>query len=116
MPREQQTPGSQLSREQPIIGGNKARGSIQDLPLAFEEMGASSRQAEWGDLNIALETMPAGLDTAPIFVGLPDDRCQCPHWGYVTNGRMRISYRDHDEVVSAGDAYYMAPWPYCDFR
>lgn len=85
------------------------RGSIQDLPLAFEEMGASSRQAEWGDLNIAFETMPAGLDTAPIFVGLPDDRCQCPHWGYVMKGRMRIQYKDHDEVVGAGDAYYMAP-------
>jgi hypothetical protein len=45
----------------------------------------------------------------PLFKGLPDDRCQCPHWGYVLKGRMRIRYPDHDEIIEAGDAYYMVP-------
>jgi hypothetical protein len=85
------------------------RGSKQDLPIAFEGAGFSSRQVEWGELNVALETAPAGLDTAPYFVGLSDDRCQCPHWGYVVRGRFRVRYADHEEVVSAGDAYYLAP-------
>jgi hypothetical protein len=60
-------------------------------------------------MNVALETFPAGLDTAPIFKGLPDDRCQCPHWGYVLKGRMRIRYPDREEVIEAGDAYYLEP-------
>jgi hypothetical protein len=85
------------------------RGSKHDLPVAMEEMGVSSRQVEWGDMNVALESFPAGLDTAPIFKGLPDDRCQCPHWGYVIRGRMRVRYRDREEVLSAGDTYYLSP-------
>jgi hypothetical protein len=60
-------------------------------------------------MNVAWETFPAGLDAAPLFKGLPDDRCQCPHWGYVLKGRVRIRYKDHEEVLEAGDTYYMEP-------
>ena len=85
------------------------RGSKHDLPVAFDGAGVVSRQAEWGDLNVALETFPAGTDPSPLFKGLPDDRCPCPHWGYVVRGRFRVRYRDREEVVHAGDAYYMPP-------
>jgi hypothetical protein len=83
------------------------RGSKHDLPVAFEGTSMVSRQAEWGDLNVALETFPIGTDPSPLFKGLPDDRCPCPHWGYVVRGRFRVRYRDREEVVNAGDAYYM---------
>ena len=85
------------------------RGSKQDLPIVEEGEGFFSRQAEWGDMNVALEAFPGGFDAAPFFKGLPDDRCQCPHWGYVLKGRGRIRYADHEEVISAGDAYYLEP-------
>lgn len=85
------------------------RGSKRDLPVAFDEMGTSSRQAEWGEMNVAIETAPAGGDTAAIFRGLPDNRCQCPHWGYVIRGRLRIRYKDREETLTAGDAYYLPP-------
>jgi hypothetical protein len=85
------------------------RASKRELPVAFEGDGVVSRLAEWGEMNVALETLPGGTDTAPIFKGLPDDRCQCPHWGYVLKGRMRIRYPDREEVIEAGDAYYMEP-------
>ena len=85
------------------------RGSKHDLPVAFDRAGVISRQAEWGDLNVALERFPAGTDLSPLFQGLPEDRCQCPHWGYLLRGRLRVRYRDHEELVNAGDAYYMAP-------
>jgi hypothetical protein len=85
------------------------RGSMHDVPVAFEASGVVLREAEWGDMNAGLECFPAGTDTAPIFKGLPDDRCQCPHWGYVLKGRLRVRYADHEEVLRAGDAYYMAP-------
>ena len=36
-------------------------------------------------------------------------RCGRPHWGYVIRGVVRVAYPDHDELISAGDAYYVAP-------
>jgi hypothetical protein len=43
------------------------RGSKHDLPVAFEGTSMVSRQVEWGDLNVALETFPAGTDPSPLF-------------------------------------------------
>ncbi len=85
------------------------RGSKQDIPTTVDAGGVVIHEAEWGEMNVALESFPAGLVTAPLFKGLPDDRCQCPHWGYVVKGQVRLIYKDHEEVVSAGDAYYLAP-------
>jgi|SRR3954451_8990710 hypothetical protein len=49
------------------------------------------------------------IDATPLMKGLPDDRCPCPHWGYVLKGRMTFRFADHDEVVEAGDAFYLPP-------
>ena len=35
----------------------------------------------WAGLAVGLIEMPAGTDFTPLFEGLPDDACQCPHWG-----------------------------------
>jgi hypothetical protein len=85
------------------------RGSKQDLPVSMDMGGVVIREVEWGDLNVAVENFPAGTDSAPIFKGLPDDRCQCPHWGYVITGQLRVKYKDHEEIINAGDAYYLTP-------
>src|SRR5215207_5568096 len=49
------------------------------------------------------------IDATPLLQGLPDDRCQCPHWGYVLKGKMTARYADRDEVFEAGDAFYTPP-------
>jgi hypothetical protein len=49
------------------------------------------------------------IDGAPLLKGLPDDRCPCPHWGYVLKGRVTYRFADHDEVFEGGDAYYLPP-------
>ena len=49
------------------------------------------------------------IDGTPLMKGLPDDRCQCPHWGYVVSGRATFRYADHEEVFEAGDAFYLPP-------
>lgn len=46
-------------------------------------------------------------DLAPLMKGLPDDRCQCPHWGYVFEGSIAFDFGDHVEVYEAGDAFYV---------
>lgn len=67
------------------------------------------REAEWGEMRVGYETYLEDFDDAWLLKGLPNDRCQCPHWGYLLSGRMTVRYADHDEVVEAGDVYYMAP-------
>ncbi len=89
------------------------RGSKRDLPVAAEfdtpDGHVTLREVEWGDMNVALENFPAGTDTAPLFKGLQDDRCQCPHWGYVVKGKFRVIYGDREETLSTGDTYYLQP-------
>jgi len=79
------------------------------MPATVDMGGVLIRELEWGEMNVALEHFPAGAVTAPLFKGLPGDRCQCPHWGYLLKGSMRVFYKDHEEVIHAGDAYYLAP-------
>ena len=42
---------------------------------------------------------------------LPGGACQCPHWGYVIEGRMRFVFGDHEEVYEAGDVLSTARSP-----
>ena len=49
------------------------------------------------------------IDATPMLKGLPDDRCQCPHWGYVLKGKMTMRFADREEVYEAGDAFYAPP-------
>jgi glyoxylate utilization-related uncharacterized protein len=51
----------------------------------------------------------ADMDPAPFFQGLPDDRCQCPHWGYVIKGKITFRFADREETYEEGDAYYVPP-------
>src|SRR4051812_38720538 len=62
-----------------------------------------------GDFTVGFEQFNADIDSAPFFVGLPDDRCQSPHWGYLMAGEITFRFVDHDETYRAGDAYYAPP-------
>jgi hypothetical protein len=82
---------------------------LDGLPITFEDGGVRLRQIEWGDLNVAVEQIPAGLDMTPLLKGLPDDRCQCPHWGFVLAGQFRVKYARHEETIRAGEVYHLPP-------
>ena len=49
------------------------------------------------------------IDATPLLKGAPDDRCQCPHWGYVVKGSLTFRYADREEVFETGDAFYTPP-------
>jgi hypothetical protein len=85
--------------------------SREDVPLEFELEGVGATRAiDEGGLTIAFERLRAGVDTTPIYRGLPGDACQSRHWGYVVSGRLRIIRADGtEETVAAGQAYYMPP-------
>ena len=75
-----------------------------------EDMGVmEGRYEELGGYMVGFETFREDADATPLFKGLPDDRCQSPHWGYVVSGKLTFRYADHDEVYEGGDAYYAPP-------
>lgn len=83
--------------------------SHDELPLTEIVPGYSSRLADWGDMTVAFEKAHAGQDASSMVKGLPDDRCQAPHWGFLFSGRMLVDYGDRQETVEGGQAYYIEP-------
>ena len=81
-----------VSRESATQGGDY--GAVVDR---FEEVEGYS---------INFTTFREDIDGTPLLKGLPDDRCQCPHWGYVIAGKVTFRFPDHDESFEAGDAFY----------
>ena len=70
---------------------------------------AEDRAAELDGYSVSFVTISEEIDLAPMLKGLPDDSCQCPHWGYVFKGRLTWRFADHEEVAEAGDAFYVPP-------
>jgi mannose-6-phosphate isomerase-like protein (cupin superfamily) len=54
-------------------------------------------------------TFRGDADGTPLLKGLPGDKCISPHWGYVFKGRVTFRFDDREEVVEAGDAFYLPP-------
>lgn len=94
------------------MSGHRVEGnhlSLSEFKAAVASEVAIWRQEEWGEMRVGYETYLSDFDDTELLKGLPDDRCQCPHWGYLIAGRMTVRYADHEEVVKAGEVYYMAP-------
>jgi hypothetical protein len=62
-----------------------------------------------GGYTVGFETYTADADMADLFKGLPDDRCQCEHWGYVIKGKVSFKTAAGEETFETGDAYYVPP-------
>jgi hypothetical protein len=82
---------------------------LTDMPVGFEIPEGTLRFVDWGGMTIETGDIKETIDPGPFFKGLPEDRCQCPHWGFVIKGALRYRYADHEEVFRAGEAYYGAP-------
>jgi hypothetical protein len=81
----------------------------EELPIALELPVATFRVAEWDDTAVAYVEMTAGADATPLLEGLPDDKCQCPHWGYILTGAIHVRYNNGaEEVCQSGEMFH---WP-----
>ena len=82
---------------------------IEEIPTEMDLGEIQTKAFEGGDVLTRHIDLPAGTDFTPLFVGLPGDLCQCPHWGYIVEGSINLRYADgHEETNRAGDVYY---WP-----
>ena len=73
-----------------------------------EEFGPST---EWHDeldgYKASIVAVGEDTDLTPLLQGLPNDQCQCPHWGYVIKGRMWFRSDAGEESYAPGDAFYV---------
>lgn len=87
-----------------------------DIPTKIDIPGAHARQAVgFGDvtgyetLGAEYFSLGAGVDIAPLLVGLDADNCHAPHWGYMISGSVVVTYADGtEEVCSEKDLFF---WP-----
>lgn len=82
----------------------------ENMPVALELPVAKFQRTDWGENAITYVQLAAGADAAPLLAGLPQDKCSCPHWGYVLKGSIHVEYADGQrETVRAGDIFYWPP-------
>src|SRR3546814_9099444 len=75
-----------------------------DVPVRIDVPGAIARQQTsfgdatgYGTISGEYFSLGAGTDIAPLLQGLQDDLCQTPHWGYLLQGRLEVTYTDRSE-------------------
>ena len=90
--------------------------SKDDIEVKMEIPGAVIRQkTDFGDATglgkISGEyfRLSAGVDTTPLFMGLEENLCQCPHWGFLLSGQLTTTdSKGIEEIVNEKDLFY---WP-----
>ncbi|MEW6581594.1 MAG: cupin domain-containing protein [Actinomycetota bacterium] len=76
----------------------------------IDDYGAvEDRHEDVDGTTVAFLTFREEVDAAPLLRGLPGDRCNCPHWGYVFTGKVTFALDDREEVYEAGDAFCVPP-------
>lgn len=89
----------------------------QDVPVKINAPGAVARQQRdfgdatgYGRISGEYFSLGAGADIAPLLQGLEGDLCQAPHWGYLLQGELTVTFADGaQEIVHGGDLFYWPP-------
>ena len=82
----------------------------KEMASHVEQMpGFEGRYEQLGEYTVGFERFYEDIDAAPLFRGLPDDRCQSPHWGVVVRGSITFRLADGEETIGAGEVYYAPP-------
>lgn len=79
------------------------------LPAVIRDDNVELRMGEVGEMTVSFISLKAGTDLAPALVGLADDLCPCPHWGYMLEGTLGMRTPAGDREYHGGDAFYWAP-------
>jgi len=83
---------------------------LEELPVIMKSDTANAGGAGWNGMKVGHFRIQSGTDITEALKGLPDDMCQCPHWGLVLKGAIHLRYSDGTtEVIQAGAAFYMPP-------
>ena len=74
----------------------------EQVPVAIEGGGVEFRKQSVGDMSVAFVRAQQGTDLRPALKGLAGDLCQCPHWGYVLKGKVRMHTNQDTRTMKQG--------------
>ncbi len=88
-----------------------------DLPVKIDAPGAKARvlrdfgdASPYGAISGEYFSLAAGADIAPLLQGLEGDLCDAPHWGYLLEGQLTVTYAGGDEeVINGGELFFWPP-------
>jgi hypothetical protein len=88
-----------------------------DVDVKMSIPGAMLRQRKdfgdatgYGKISGEYFSLAAGVDTTPLFQGLDGNLCQCPHWGFLLQGKITTTDASGaQETVRAHDLFYWPP-------
>ena len=83
--------------------------TASNLPITLSDDNVEVRTADAGEMTVGFFRLKQGTDLGPALVGLPDDSCPCPHWGYMLEGRLLMRVPGEDQTYEAGEAFYWGP-------
>ena len=89
----------------------------EDVPIKINTPGAVARQQKdfgdatgYGKIGGEYFSLAEGADFAPLLQGLEGDLCQSPHWGYLLEGALTVTFSDSSvDNALAGDLFYWPP-------
>lgn len=81
---------------------------LNDVPVTITDGDLEVRTLDLDGLMLGVFRLPAGTDLRPALAGLEGDLCQCPHWGYMLSGRVRMHTPDGHVDFVAGEAFHWA--------
>lgn len=88
-----------------------------DIPVRIDVPGAIARQVKnfgdatnYGEISGEYFSLGAGTDISELLKGLEGDLCQSPHWGYIIEGKLTVSFSDgSQEFPKTSDIFYWPP-------
>jgi len=88
-----------------------------DVPVKLDVPGATARQLTgfgdatgYGVIGAEYFSLATGTDIAPLLEGLEGDVCHAPHWGYLLEGAVVVTYSGgSEETCTASDLFYWPP-------
>ena len=89
----------------------------EKIPVKIDVPGATARQLTdfgdatgYGKISGEYFSLAAGTDISPLLKGLDGDLCQSPHWGYIMEGKLSVTFADgHLEAAEASEIFYWPP-------
>ena len=89
----------------------------EDIPVRIDVPGATARQVKnfgdstgYGKIGGEYFSLGAGTDITPLLHGLEENLCQSPHWGYIIEGELTVTFADaHKEKAVTSDLFYWPP-------
>lgn len=83
----------------------------KEIPTTMQTPDTTMRAlTNYGGMTVCFNELPKGTDFTPLLQGLSNDSCHCPHWGYVLEGEMLVTYDDGTkELLQENDVFYLPP-------